>query len=98
MRYPQICDAIQGLKQLTFTYDGYSRTVNPHAYGVSAEHHELLRAYQTLGGSESGNPMGWKLFRIDEIQFLSVSTSRFEGPHRGYKRNDSEMIQIFCQL
>jgi hypothetical protein len=47
-----ICDAIRSMQTLSFTYNGFRRVVEPHAYGIDTKGHEALRAFQTTGGSE----------------------------------------------
>lgn len=98
MRYPEICSAIEKRNVLQFIYDGYTRVIEPHAYGVNDAGHELLRAYQTSGGSESGNQIGWKMFRVDQMHSVHESGARFSGPRPKYRKNDSDMSRIYCQL
>ena len=94
----EICKAIESKNIITFYYDGGSRTVEPHCYGVSKNDKELLRAYQTGGYSESGNPVGWKLFSVEKISNLDVSSDTFEGPRFQYNPNDKAMATIYCCL
>ena len=93
-----ICDAINNRRLITFFYDGYSRTVEPHTAGIDKKGHEALRAYQIRGGSESGEFSGWKMFHVSEMQNISVLQEQFEGPRPKYKRNDSGFRNIRCQL
>ena len=93
-----ICEAINNRRLLAFTYDGYSRTVEPHTAGTDKNGHEALRAYQVSGGSESGEYAGWKLFHIDEMRNISILHNEFDGPRPKYKRNDSGFSYIRCQL
>ena len=79
-------------------YDWGHRVVEPHVYGRTREGHELLRAFQVGGHSESGRPFGWKLFRVDEIENVHLPGKRFKGPRRGYKRVDPAISRIFAQL
>jgi hypothetical protein len=44
MYNPVICEAIQGRRVLQITYELKIRLVEPHAYGIDDEDHELLRA------------------------------------------------------
>jgi len=92
-----IAAAIQERRLVTFSYDGYRRTVEPHAYGVDRKGHRALRAYQVGGGSESGEHVGWKLFHADEMQGLSVLPETFPGPRPGYKRADQAFSHIQTQ-
>lgn len=90
--------AIQNKQLLSFTYDGYSRTVEPHTYGVDTKGHRALRAYQVGGGSDSGEFTGWKIFHVDEMRGLSTLPTQFPAPRRGYKRGDKAFATIHAQL
>lgn len=93
-----ISQAIRDKKVLTFTYDGYSRTVEPHCHGITTAGNEALRCYQTAGGSSSGNVPGWHMMTIKKILGLSLSQAIFSGPRDGYKKDDKDMPTIFVQL
>ena len=83
---------------LSFSYDGYSRVVEPHTFGLDRKGHPALRAYQVRGGSESGEYSGWKLFHISEIHNLSILPEKFSAPRSGYKRGDLGFLNILAQL
>lgn len=94
-----ICSAIREHKLIQLHYEWGHRVIEPHAYGVNNEGHELLRAYQVSGASQSHEPVGWKLFRVDEIRRLVLLEHTFQGARRGYKRGDKAMsYQIYCEL
>jgi hypothetical protein len=93
-----ICNAIQGRKVIRFFYDGGFRMAEPHCHGESKEGNELLRAYQTDGYSESGNPQGWKLFRLDEMTSLTITDATFSGARPYYNPADKDMVSIYCCL
>lgn len=93
-----IATAIQGRNLLSFVYDGFRRTVEPHTFGVDAKGHIALRAYQVGGGSESGEYVGWKLFHANEMRGVTVQTQIFAGPRPGYKRGDKAFAIIRAQL
>jgi hypothetical protein len=96
---PTICEAIHERRVLRLNYHWGHRVVEPHAYGLNDNGHELLRVFQVSGASESGEHHGWKLLRVDEIHGLHVLDDQFAGPRPGYKRGDKAMDQrIFCQL
>jgi hypothetical protein len=92
------CKAIAEHLKMQLVYVWGHRVVERHAYGVGDEGQELLRAYQVSGASQSGEPVGWKLFRVDEIRTLHVLTDTFPGPPPGYRRNDRVMTRIYAQL
>ena len=95
---PDICQAINDLRLISFRYDDHARTVEPHTYGMDSKGHYALRAYQISGGSQSGVGLGWRLFHRDEMLGVTVLQETFEGPRRGYKRNDKAFDTILCQL
>ena len=93
-----ILSAIQNKQALSFSYDGYSRVVEPHTYGIDTKGHAALRAYQVRGGSESGEYVGWKLFHVNEMCGLTVLSEHFSGARPKYKRGDSAFSTIHAQL
>ncbi len=95
---PMICSAIRSKQVTRFYYNGGFRTVEPFCYGVSTTGHEVLRGYQTGGDSESGDPMGWKLFRVAEIASLTITNGHFDTIRPGYNPNDPAMTTIYCHV
>lgn len=92
------CDALRSGRRLEIRYDGFVRIVEVHAVGYSTEGHALMRVWQVGGGSASGERAGWKLLRLDETRGLTLIDEPSEAPRRGYRRNDSAMTRIDCQL
>lgn len=90
--------AIERQRLLTLSYDGYTRVVEPHAYGITKEGDEVIRVWQVDGGSVSGERSGWKLLRIDETYGIQAGTEEFQGARPGYKRGDKAMHHIYVQL
>jgi hypothetical protein len=88
-----IVDAIRDRRRLRFTYNGTTRLAEPQCYGASAKGTELLRAYQVEGGS---NPEA--LFDVSKVTGLVVLDENFEQPGPNYRKGDSAMKEIFCQL
>lgn len=93
-----ISAAILGRNLLSFTYDGFRRTVEPHTYGTDTKGHLALRAYQVGGGSESGEYVGWKLFHVGDMLGVTVLPQTFTGPRPKYKRGDTAFASIRAQL
>lgn len=91
-----ICSAIRSRQVIRFYYNGGFRIAEPFCYGISKAGHELLRAYQTGGYSESGEPVGWKLFRVSQISSLTLTDQRFAGARPDYNPRDPAMETIFC--
>lgn len=90
--------AIENRRLLQFTYDGFTRLVEPHTFGVDGKGHYAIRAYQVSGGSKSGEYVGWKLFHVAEICSGTVLDEQFSGPRSGYKRGDKGFSRIFAEL
>ena len=90
--------AIRGRWVVHLRYDWGHRVVEPHVYGRNPDGHELLRAFQTGGHSESGRPFGWKLFRVEEIENLHLPGKRFKRPRREYKRVDPIITEVYARL
>ncbi len=94
---PSLTQAIQQRKVLELRYHGYSRIAEPHAYGRDKYGDEILRCYQTSGGSESGERAGWKLLKVREVFSLHLTDKTFLARPE-YKRNDKAMAFVFEQL
>lgn len=90
--------AIENKQLLLLQYKGYSRTVEPHAYGIDKDQIQKLRCYQVAGGSASCEPAGWKILNVADIWTLNVTETRFVRARDGYKRDDKAMQQIYAQL
>jgi hypothetical protein len=91
-------DALRQGKRLELRYDGFSRVVEVHAVGSTAEGNDVMRVWQVRGGSESGERVGWKLLRLDEAFAASVTDEESEAPRHGYKRGDKVMQHIAAQV
>lgn len=94
----QITSAIRARQLLSFNYDGFARTVEPHTYGIDKKGQNALRAYQVSGGSESGEYVGWKLFHVSQICGLSVLQQTFSSPRPKYKKGDTAFVTIQAEL
>lgn len=92
-----IIDALDERKCLELRYHGYSRVVEPHAYGRDKDGEEVLRCYQTSGGSVSGERAGWKLLKVREVFSLHLLKEVFLV-RKDYKKGDKAMERIFAQL
>jgi predicted DNA-binding transcriptional regulator YafY len=86
-----LIDAIQNKTVLEIEYFPGRRIIEPHTLGFGKDGQLLLRAFQTDGVSASGEPIHWKLFRVDRIRHLTSTNDHFVGPREGYRRGDSIM-------
>jgi hypothetical protein len=92
----EIINAIRNQNVITFDYEGESRTVEPHCYGVTTKGNEAIRAFQIEGYSSSGN-MGWKLYDLSKADDIEVLDATFDI-RAGYKRGDKGMSRIFAEI
>lgn len=90
---PVIARSIQERRRLRFSYNGRTRLVEPQCYGMGTKGTELLRAHQLEGGSERE-----PLFDVSRMTDLVLLDEIFTKPGPHYKRDDSAMKIIFCQL
>lgn len=98
MHIETACQALQEKRRLEIRYDGYTRVVEVHACGTTADGNAVMRVWQVRGGSESGERTGWKLLRLDETRGLELLAETSEAPRRGYARGDKAMARIRCQI
>ena len=88
-----IIESIRKRQRLRFTYNGKLRVVEPQCYGIGTKGTELLRAHQIQGGAQAE-----PLFDVSKMGDLVVLAEFFTKPGPNYKKNDSAMKTIFCQL
>ena len=75
-------------KVVEFTYQGFIRIAEPHAYG-SAELVDQLLVYQVRGGSHSENLPKWLTVALPGMTNFQVFDETFAG-----KRADSALYHI----
>ena len=92
------CDALKRGKVLELRYDGYSRCVEVHAVGVSKAGNMVMSCWQIRGGSVHNEPIGWKLMKLSEVRSAVVSEEESSAPRANYRRGDSRMTRIICEL
>lgn len=85
--------AIRDKRPLCFVYHGSLRVVEPQCHGRGHRGTELLRGRQLNGGEPTE-----RLFDVAQIADLTMLEGRFDGPGEHYRRHDSAMAEIFCQL
>jgi len=90
---PVIARSIVEKRRLRFSYHGRPRVVEPQCYGMGHRGIELLRVHQIQGGTERE-----PLFDVSQIEDLVLLDQVFSRPGPNYKRDDSAMKTIYCQL
>ncbi len=93
-----LCKAIREQRVVQFYYDGYKRVVEPYCYGVSTAGNDVVRGYQVGGLSKSGRPLGWRLFRVDEMSGLTVLEATFRASRTFYNQYAHDMTSIYCRV
>ena len=89
-----ICQAIREKLLLELHYDGQSRRVAPHIYGIDSAGDELLSCYQVWG---DGAPAGWLALRLADISQLQLTTKRF-APRPEHQRREELNARVFCRV
>ena len=92
--HDMICQAIREKRLLELHFDGQSRRVAPHIYGIDSAGEEMLSCYQVWGAGESA---GWLSLRLAEISQLTLTSKRF-APRPEHQRNDGAIARVFCQV
>ena len=102
-----IIDAIKGRKVVIIYYDGDEpggrgiRQIEPVCLGVSKAGNKVLRAWDSEGASHTGykgeQPLpGWRLFRLDKMDFIRPTQETFDTPRPNYNPNgDKSMERVF---
>jgi len=90
--------AIEKQELLRFIYNGRERIVEPQTFGMDWAGEDVLRAYQTSGESESGQPVGLKLFHVAEMSSLRKTGKSFGNARPEHNPNDSAMKTIYATL
>jgi hypothetical protein len=85
--------------RLEVVYDGLPRIVEVHAIGLSQKGKPVMRVYQVLGDSHSGQEQGWKLMSLGKVhkmpQILDIKSA---APRPGYNPGDKGMLRIFTEV
>jgi len=93
-----ICNAIENLHTVSFSYERLPRTVEPHKVGRTTAGNVVLSGYQIGGRSHSNSVPYWRMYKLSNISNLSVNNDEFDGPRPQYKPTDQRMTQIYCRL
>jgi hypothetical protein len=89
-----ICDAIERMRVLAFTYEGQERTADPYIFGLHRKGVLVLSAVQRSGGSGRG----FRSFHIDGLSSLRITGQKFFGTHPDYNPQDRDFEKILCQV
>ena len=96
--HPTLTEAIKQRRVLSVFYDGYSRTVEPHTYGINSAGHEAVSCYQVGGGSSSGKAEGWKMLLISKLSTVTMTDQKFTPRTTRSPWADNPMRQVYAQV
>jgi hypothetical protein len=94
-----ICSAIRQLRPIEFYYMHGYRTVEPFALGIVLSDHQdnmSILCWQTAGFSDLNEILGWKLYRVSDMEDIEVQNQHFTGIRPGYAPENLEMAQVIC--
>lgn len=84
-------------KRVRIHYDDYDRVVEVHAVGMSTAANEVMRVWQSSGGTHSESP-AWKLLRLDQTRLIEFTSESSAAPRDGYKKGDRSMSRIYSEV
>ena len=94
-----ICSAINQLRPIEFFYHGGFRTVEPFALGIVLTDHRdnmSLLCWQIAGFSDLLEVVGWKLYRVSDMEDIDILKEHFTGERPGYDPVNLEMARVIC--
>ena len=95
----EICGAIQNRQVIQFYYEQQLRIVEPFTLGYHKGTGNLvLSAYRVGGYSKSEKEPPWRLFIVDNIETMEVTSTIAQNSREGYNPNDSRMSEIICTV
>ena len=89
-----ICNAIRNKMVLKLTYNGSTRTCEPHLLGYDSTDDLTLSAWQTSGSSGTG----WRDYHISKASGISTTGKNFVSARPGYSPDDRTIDQVVCAL
>jgi predicted DNA-binding transcriptional regulator YafY len=103
----QVSDAIKNKRVCVINYNGDEpggkglRVIEPVAFGLSKKGNAVLRAWDREGALHTAykgeKPLpGWRLFRLDKMDFIRPTQETFDTPKPRYNPNgDKSMERVF---
>lgn len=92
-----LCDAVQQMRVVSFTYDDRHREVHPLIVLENKEGEPVLHCWQVSGDTVSGRPVPcWGNFEIRGMANLSVTPHSFSATPSGYDPDRFE--NIVCKV
>jgi hypothetical protein len=88
-----ICEAIRNKRRMAFIYHDKERIAEPQCCGITTADKEAVRMHMIKGGSRPE-----QLFDVNQLESLKILEEQFSRPGPNYKKNDSAMKVVYCQL
>jgi hypothetical protein len=92
------CQALRSGKCLSVEYHGFARVVEVHVVGKTRDGDWTMRAWQTSGGSQSNEPVGWKMMKLDEVTSPKITAKRSQAPRPDYNPDDPAIVDAVCKV
>jgi hypothetical protein len=89
--------AVLGHRVTRIRYQGRDRVIEPQLIGIHEAGEPMLVAYQTAGGSQSGDVPGWRTFITTSVEQVEVTDERFAGPRGDLNLGAHRMIEVFAR-
>ncbi len=94
----QISTSMDKKLRMQIDYNGQTRVIEVHTFGINTKGNSAIRAFQVRGGSNSNQPVGWKPILTDSITNFSILDESAETPRPGYKKGDKFFIKIVKEI
>jgi hypothetical protein len=97
MQIETACEAMTAHKCLELTYEGERRLVEVHTAGAKNDGEPAISVWQTHNFSQPHAKPNWRLFTLNEVSNVSISSEVSHAPRQGFKRDDKRFQSIRCQ-
>jgi predicted DNA-binding transcriptional regulator YafY len=94
----QLALAIEKRLVVQLWYRGAKRTVDPHVLGTDHQGHELLSAWQAYVENGAERDIGWRSFRVDEIEKVNVTLDPMLHTAPGYKPPGASFAKVRAMI
>lgn len=94
-----INSAIRQQRPIEFYYMHGYRTVEPFAFEcvlTDQQDNLSLLCWQTAGFSDLNETVGWKFYRVSDMEDVEIQAEHFSGIRPGYEPENLEMVQVLC--
>ena len=78
-------------------YHGHDRVIEPQLIGLHEAGEPMLVAYQTGGGSRSGEVPGWRTFITTSIEEVEVTEEHFGDARGDFDLSTHRMLEVFAR-